>query len=578
MKAHTNATVLGLCGLLLLSASCGSGDDSGASSSNAADSGSSTDASVSDDTAGTDTAGATGADATAAKDAGPTLLEAPEGNVYEHDPVTDKGKTIKVKLTKPITADGALKSNWVEIRNCLNKDGGPKIMYGGFEAGTFCIEDKVARPGKDGHYTHIVPPTDTKDPNDAFAEVQMYHHVNTMHDYFKGTHGLTDVDFPLHALVNVQMKLSALAAAATGQPPGWSGMANAAYMPPEAFKQLPLPPRDTGAIVFFQWQGTDFAYDASVIYHEYTHAMIGTTRLQGAGLSLYGLDMWAGAMNEGFADYFAASMTDYPVIGAYALQAVQAYLKRDVTEKRTCPQDITSEIHADGRIIGAAMWAVREKLGKIKADSIILSALQSFTKATNLDGAMKLIVAEAGKQGSKADVEAILKDHGLIGCVPAKEWKEWNYLGSKDLLPYTIQGKQGQAAGQLKDGMPGSVQFWFEPPAGTHAVELSYQVGGGGMGGFGGAPMVNLALAHKAPVTMNIFGGYVNADIKVSPGKSPSNPKVQTVTLDNPCIAVGGRFYAMFLNQGAGTGQLQWLGIKYKKKGDKLINAHDCKK
>ena len=563
-------------------AGCGSDDAATTTSATTADASNadaSLDSSAAGDTSAAGDAANTG-DATSGQDAASAdafkLAEAPKGNVYVHDPVTDKGQTEVVTLTKPTTDDGTLKSSWVEIRNCLNKDGGAKINYGGFEAGSFCVEERTVKPGTDGHYTHVVPPTDTKDPDDGFAEVQMYHHVNTMHDYFKDKHGLTDVDFPIHALVNVQMKLTDIAAAVTGQPKGWSGMANAAYMPPEAFKQLPLPPRDTGAIVFFQWQDTDFSYDASVIYHEYTHAMIGTTRLSGAGLGLFGLDMWPGAMNEGFADYFAASMSNNPVIGNYALGAVAAYRKRDVSEKRTCPDDITTEIHADGRIIGAAMWALRNKLGQLKADGIILAALQSFTMGTKLEGAMKLIVAEADKQGVKADVEAILKDHGVLGCIPAKEWKEWNYLNSKDLLPYTLEANQNQGGAQLKDGMPGAVQFWFEPPGGDiKAVELSFQAQGGGFGG-GGGPAVSLAITHKNPTTINLATGAPLADIKVTPLPNPTNSSLRTVTLSNPCIAIGGRFYAMMLNTG-GRGQLQWLGIKYKKAGDTLINAIDCK-
>ena len=530
---------------------------------------------------GADTSGPTG-DVAGSPDAGSSsggnqVAAEPKGHVYEHDPITDKGNTKIVTLTKPISDDGTLKSNWVEIRNCLNEDGGPAIKYGGFEAGNFCVEKRIAKPGADGHYSHIIPPKDTSDPNDPFAEVQMYHHVNQMHDYFKGTHGLTDVDFPIHALINVQFKLSPLAAAATGQKPGWSGMPNAAFMPPEAFKQLPLPPRDTGAIVFFQWQDTDFSYDASVIYHEYTHAMIGTTRLQGAGLSLFGMDSWPGAMNEGFADYFAASMKSFPVIGAHALAVVASYLKRDLSVKKKCPDDMTTEIHADGKIIGSALWAVREKLGKVETDAIVLAALQSFTKATKLDGAMKLILAEADKKGKKAVVKAVLDDFGVIGCVPAKEWKEWTYLNSPDLLPYTVEGVQGGGP-QPKDGMPGYVQFWFDAPVGTHAVELSFEAKGQGGFGGGGQPNIQLAARKKDPVTVSVFDGSALADTMVAVKSNPSKAQIRTVTLTGACLPQkSDKVYTLMFNKG-GKAQVTWLGIKVKKAGDTLINPHNCSK
>lgn len=518
------------------------------------------------------------ADTTAATaDAGPQqpALE-PKGLVYAHDPVTDKGQTIEVTLTKPITDDGTLKSNWVEIRNCLNKDGGPPMKFQGIEAGKFCVEDRIATPGADGHYTHHVPPKDPSDPNDPFAEVQMYHHVNRMHDYFKDTHGLTDVDFPLHALINVQMNLSPIAATFMGTKPGWAGMANAAFMPPEAIKQLSLPPRDNGAIVFFQWEDTDFSYDTSVIYHEYTHAMIGTTRLQGARLSLFGMDGWPGAMNEGFADYFAASMNDFPVIGAHALAVVASHLVRDLSKKRTCPEHITTEIHADGKIVGAALWGLRKKFGQVKADAMVLGALQSFTQATSLDGAVKLILAEADKQGVKAEAKAILDEFGIVGCVPAKEWTAWNYLQSPDLLPYTVEGQQGGGGQQLKHGMPAYVQYWFDVPAGTHAVELSFEANGQGGFGGGGAVNMDLAIRRDKPVTVNIFGGDTISDARFTPKANPAKSSIRTVTLTNGCFTTGsGKMYGLLLNKG-GKAQVTWLDIKYKKSGDTLINPHNC--
>lgn len=567
-------TVLAIASL----AACGA-EETGASSSLAGNTGTGDQDAAVDSGAGTNDAAGTDAGSAAKADVPTGAADKPRGFVYARDPVSDKGQVTEVTMTKPITKDGTLKSNWVEIRNCLNEDGGEPIKYMGLTAGHFCVEKRTAKPGKDGHYLHIKPPAKTSDGNDKFAEVQMYNHVNAIHDYFKNTHGLTDVDFPLHALINVQVKLTGLAAAALGQKPGWSGMPNAAFMPPEAFKQLPLPPRDTGAIVFFQWNDVDFSYDASVIYHEYTHAMVGTTRLQGSGLGLFGMDNWRGSMNEGFADYFAASMSDYAVVGAYALAVVGPHLKRDLTEKRTCPADITTEIHADGRIVGAALWAVRKKLGKVTADSIVLNALQSFTKQTTLDGAMKLIVAEAKKQGKKAEVEAILKDHGVIDCIPAKPWQDWYAQQSKDLLPITVEGKQNGVP--LADGMPGYLQFYVDVPAGTEGVELSFEAsgGGGGFGGFGGGgggPQLGLAVRKKDPVTVSVFSGSVLADHKFAVAANPGKASMQTITLGAGCLPkTSGRIYTLMLNKG-GRAQVKWMGIKLLKKGDKAINPAKC--
>ncbi len=347
-----------------------------------------------------------GDDAVAKTDA-PAKPVALKANVFLRDPITDEGKLSEVILTKPTTKDGTLISPWVEVRNCLNVDGGPPLLFQGFEAGSMCLEKQTVKPGTFGDYLYVKPPKDYKDPNDGFSELMMYHHVNRMHDYFKDVHGLTNMDFPIHAVVNIQLKLKDSVALMFGQKPGWMSFPNAAFIPKESSGQVPfLPNQDQDAIMFMQHEDVDFAYESSVIYHEYTHAMVGATRLTGAFPDLYGLNNLPGAMNEGFADYFAASMNDHPVIGAYALASQGAHYVRKLTAKRICPDNLTTEVHADGRIIGSAMWAIREAIGKQKADSIILAAIQGFGQTTEFESAGNAIVGEANKQDAESALGA----------------------------------------------------------------------------------------------------------------------------------------------------------------------------
>jgi hypothetical protein len=72
---------------------------------------------------------------------------------------------------------------------------------------SLCHEVQQARPAEDGHYLHIEPPRRESDGNDSFAELMMYANVTRAHDYFKSTHGMDWLDFPLPALVNVQFKI-----------------------------------------------------------------------------------------------------------------------------------------------------------------------------------------------------------------------------------------------------------------------------------------------------------------------------------------------------------------------------------
>ena len=485
-------------------------------------------------------------------DAGPPP-NALKANIFLRDPVTDEGKLTEVTLTKPTSADGSLTSPWVKVTNCLNIDGGPPLTYQGFKAGSMCVETQTVKPGSFGDYLYVKPPADYSDPNDGFSELMMYHHVNTIHDYYKDVHGLTNLDFPIAAVVNIQLKLDDAVALAFGQKPGWMSFPNAAFIPKESGQQIPfLPPQTTDAIMFMQHEQVDFAYEAMVIYHEYTHAMVGATRLNGAFPDFYGLNNLPGAMNEGFADYFAASMTDHPIMGAYSLAAQGPHYVRKLTEKRICPDDLTTEIHADGKIVGSAMWAIRTAIGKAKADSIILQAIQGFTQATEFQSAGKAILAEANQQdaASAPVVEKILKEYGILDCERIKPWSNWAAISSADKVPLTVQGAQNQGNGGFPDGMPGYIQHSIHVPASTKGLQITWVAQGGGFGS--GQPKLNLAIEHNKPVLVAGFSGKINAQAILEGKMDAQLPGGWTLTLAGKCLPTqGGELNMLFLNKGA---------------------------
>ncbi|MGM0575000.1 MAG: M36 family metallopeptidase [Myxococcota bacterium] len=504
-----------------------------------------------------------------APDAEPETQVEPKAAVFVHDPNTDDYETTEVTLRPPVTDDGTLMGEFVEVRNCLNEEGGEPIGGGA----ALCRETRVASPGEDGTYLHIVPPSIHSDPNDTFAEVMMYHHVNVMHDYYKDVHGLTDLDFPLQALVNVQINAGAFG--------GWQGFPNAAFIPEEGFQQFGLPKRDFGAIVFGQYQVTDFAYDASVIYHEYTHAMIGTTRLTGVLADTWGLDSLPGAMNEGFADYFATSMKDHPVVGAYGLSFAGEHMVRDLTNERTCPDDLFGEIHVDGKIIGSAMWALREQLGRDVTDGMILRALQSFTNFTTMEMAGQLILDEAELLGPDEydTTEAILTEYGVIGCEREKAWEAFDAEGNDDQLPYFVAGTQNVQAGQLPEGAPGYFQFRVDVPEGAEAVTLSWAAEAQPSFLGGGGPVdLDIAAKKGSKVVFGaLTGGDVTADGKWTAPKMPSDQAWQGVTLTGDCLpADGGPVYLMFLNTGDGQATIQGMDLSWPEDASSAPNVVTC--
>ena len=498
----------------------------------------------------------------------PPHLDEPRGYVYLFDPITDRRDVTEVTLPPTTTLDGHLKNDAVDVSNCLKEPGGPVVMpFGGITV-TLCHEVPVARPAADGHYLHIEPPADEADGNDSFAEVMMYAFVTKAHDYFKARHGVDWLDFPLPAIVNLQFKIT---------PPlpipgftvganGWSEFPNAAYFPRETWEaltaQFGLPPREYDSIIFGQ-AGHDFSYDASVILHEYTHAVIGTDRLNGRVFDAQGLDDSPRAMNEGLADYFAASLQDMAIVGKYGIGKLQSGGVRDLARPMRCPNDLLNEIHADGRILGSALWALREAFGADLIDAVVFGALTQFGDETTFQQAGELIVAEVSELVSELPGDmgpaivdrsrAILTEFGVLDCERVKEWEGWNAGLRSELLPYMVAGK-GEV-GRL-EAVPGFHQWYVDVPPLAAGVELKWDMQpAGGFGGVGGGSGdLDLAIRFGELVTFGYAAGLqVTEDARAlvdGPMPQPEGFFSQGVTLTGACLpADGGRIYLALINK-----------------------------
>ena len=498
------------------------------------------------------------------------VSDAPEGRVYLTDPVKDERKTSIVVLPKPDNAEGALSNEAVRVFNCINEEGEP-LRFSGFEIGYICKEEQTVRP-QGGNYLHVDAPDDDTDPNDPFAEVQMYYHVNQIYTYLKDEQqvsGLVAID----ALPNIQLFVNPQAAAATGQRSGWNPFDNAAYFFPESFAQLGLPARDEGAIVFGQGVRTDYSYDSAVIYHEYTHSMIGPNRLNGVFADIQGLNNTAGAINEGLADYFASSVLGDPVVGRYGLAGIDAQYVRDLSKVYTCPESLSTEVHDDGLIIGSYLYAVQQLVGKEATDRVVLSALNSAIQATGFDAfTMLLLNAAAQEDASVADAfTRLASERGLDGCERAIEWDTWQATR----IPIAVAGANDLQGPTLASGAPGYLQHWLEAPA-DQAVTLSWTLqAGGGFGGPAQPSSLDLAIQHDGIVQLR-GNGSPNAKYIVDqiPSQNGGQVQRQSITLAPSCLSQTGRTYLMSLNKGSGT-NITSRAISYVPAAD-AQNAYEC--
>ncbi len=177
---------------------------------------------------------------------------------------------------------------------------------------------------------HIYDPDNTH-----FDEAMIYYHITKIHDYHKAL-GNPHMDHSMKATVHVGDKYD-----------------NAYYSPWE------------DAMSFGDGNKfNDLAKEDVVAYHEYSHAALNP-------IVQLNYSKESGAMNEGQADYFACSFTNNPKLGEYVVAKMGKDCLRNLENALHYPEDIQGEVHADGKIWGAALWALRTALTAPVSDKII---------------------------------------------------------------------------------------------------------------------------------------------------------------------------------------------------------------
>ena len=136
--------------------------------------------------------------------------------------------------------------------------------------------------------------------------------------------------------------------------------------------------------------GVDDAEDGEVILHEYGHAI---HFAQGFQFSTEE----AGAISEGFGDYWAVTVTE--VVGkrlgvpspdpacvadwdSTSYTSSEPHCLRRLDEGKKYPGDLVGEVHADGEIWSQALWTIRNDVGNVKADTAILEGQFGFDGGT----------------------------------------------------------------------------------------------------------------------------------------------------------------------------------------------------
>jgi hypothetical protein len=170
--------------------------------------------------------------------------------------------------------------------------------------------------------------------------------------------------------------------------------------------------------------GVDDAEDAEVILHEYGHALHEASGFQFASEE-------AGAISEGFGDYWAVTTTNYVLkkLGVTSQTPLECVMDWDSTSYTSkvphClrrldaglnyHKDLTGEVHHDGTIWSQALWTINQTVGSAEADTIILKGQIDFPGTTMTDLANRII--ETAKQlypGTENTVRKAFQDRGIV--------------------------------------------------------------------------------------------------------------------------------------------------------------------
>jgi hypothetical protein len=181
---------------------------------------------------------------------------------------------------------------------------------------------------------------------------------------------------------------------------------------------------DKHDVLRFGKGGVDDAEDAEVILHEYGHSMLDS---QSTPFGAFGASLEAGAIHEGFGDYWAVTVSDVvaptpdPACVAdwdsVSYTSSTPHCLRRVDLDLHYPEDLNGRVHHDGQIWSRALWDIRNALGHVVADTVILEGQFSFAPDSNMPDAAQDIVdaAQALYGTATADtVRAAFQDRGIL--------------------------------------------------------------------------------------------------------------------------------------------------------------------
>ncbi len=286
--------------------------------------------------------------------------------------------------------------------------------------------------------------------NTKFDELNAFYHINRIHDYFKGTFGVSQMDYQIKATVHYQQEVG-------------TDFANAFYNP------------QTKALYFGDGDNVsarDSAKAAEVIYHEYGHATHDHVYSTVSDAGIYSMQIRS--MGEAWADYFSQVLTGDDEFGEWWI--INPAQHRALENTLRYPNDLQGEEHFDGPIYAGALWDYRQAVGAAIADKTVVASWD-YHPTDFRSGLIAMIQADAELYDGahEAQIRAAFTGHGITTAL-SETLGPLVFARNTAIAPYTAPYLYMAAADGSGARMITGTRSW-EAPEWNETAGLIYACG-----------------------------------------------------------------------------------------------------
>ncbi len=328
-------------------------------------------------------------------------------------------------------------------------------------------------------------------------------------------------------------------------------------------------------LMIFQGNQADFAYDATVLWHEFGHAVVYSTANLGfndLSIDAHSANNEGGAMHEAFADYNSATFGGSPNMGPYIGSRISGSsggtgiasdtFLRTLDNTDTCPTVLWGEVHQDSQHVSGAFWQARR------------DHFQGSDQGNTFDATWYAMLVSMAPKESFADMAAIMDTHietsfpgadagtimqsifdarGVTNCV-----KVIDVTNATTSRPSYTAGSYTQTTLAQGSVIPGPYQMKVHVPNGATSVKVTGVLESSFLNGGTGTPTLETLVRADSEITFTNVGGQLISDAIATAPFTGTTAVTATATVN---IACGSDLYVTLANTGSGAGTVDQVTV-----------------